>query len=123
MALGDEPLKALARRDPAGGSRRDWPAGHMKSAPRPRSPSALHSVVSLNTIMVDGTGMCGGCRVAVGGKTKFVCVDGPEFDGHQVDFDSMIRRLSSYKTEEAAHACRLSAAAEKLVAVTAQGGK
>ncbi|MCQ2324093.1 MAG: bifunctional dihydroorotate dehydrogenase B NAD binding subunit/NADPH-dependent glutamate synthase [Paludibacteraceae bacterium] len=56
---------------------------------------------SLNTIMVDGTGMCGACRVTVGGKTKFVCVDGPEFDAHQVDFDEMLSRLRSYKAEEA----------------------
>ena len=56
--------------------------------------------VSLNTIMVDGTGMCGGCRVEVGGETKFVCVDGPEFDGHQVNFDLMMKRMSAYKTLE-----------------------
>ncbi len=56
---------------------------------------------SLNTIMVDGTGMCGACRVTVGGKTKFVCVDGPEFDAHEVDFDEMLSRLKSYKAEEA----------------------
>lgn len=54
------------------------------------------TVASLNTIMVDGTGMCGACRVTVGGKTKFVCVDGPEFDAHQVDFDEMMMRLRSY---------------------------
>ena len=57
----------------------------------------LPTLASLNTIMVDGTGMCGACRVTVGGKTKFVCVDGPEFDAHQVDFDEMLMRLSSYK--------------------------
>lgn len=57
---------------------------------------------SLNTIMVDGTGMCGACRVSVGGKTKFVCVDGPEFDAHQVDFDEMLRRLGGYRAEERA---------------------
>lgn len=57
----------------------------------------LPTMASLNTIMVDGTGMCGACRVTVGGKTKFVCVDGPEFDAHQVDFDEMLMRLSSYK--------------------------
>lgn len=57
---------------------------------------------SLNTIMVDGTGMCGACRVSVGGKTRFVCVDGPEFDAHQVDFDEMLSRLRSYKAEDAA---------------------
>lgn len=56
--------------------------------------------VSLNTIMVDGTGMCGACRVTVDGKTKFVCVDGPEFDGHKVDFDGMMKRLGSFKSEE-----------------------
>ena len=58
--------------------------------------------VSLNTIMVDGTGMCGACRISVGGKTKFVCVDGPEFDGHQVDFDEMLRRAGAFKQEEQA---------------------
>jgi len=57
----------------------------------------IPTVASLNTIMVDGTGMCGACRVTVGGKTKFVCVDGPEFDAHQVDFDEMLMRLGSYK--------------------------
>lgn len=56
--------------------------------------------VSLNTIMIDGTGMCGGCRVEVGGKPKFVCVDGPEFDGHQVNFDLMLKRLDAYKHQE-----------------------
>ena len=58
--------------------------------------------VSLNTIMVDGTGMCGACRITVGGKTKFVCVDGPEFDGHQVDFDEMLKRMGAFKEEEQA---------------------
>ena len=57
--------------------------------------------VSLNTIMVDGTGMCGACRITVGGKTKFVCVDGPEFDGHEVDFDEMFKRMGAFKAEEA----------------------
>lgn len=56
--------------------------------------------VSLNTIMVDGTGMCGACRITVGGKTKFVCVDGPEFDGHQVDFDEMLKRMGAFKSTE-----------------------
>jgi ferredoxin/flavodoxin---NADP+ reductase len=58
------------------------------------------TMASLNTIMVDGTGMCGACRVSVGGKTQFVCVDGPEFDAHQVDFDEMIQRLRAYKDVE-----------------------
>jgi ferredoxin--NADP+ reductase len=59
------------------------------------------TVVSLNTIMIDGTGMCGGCRVEVGGQTKFVCVDGPEFDGHLVNFDLMMKRMQAYKKQEA----------------------
>jgi ferredoxin--NADP+ reductase len=57
-------------------------------------------MVSLNTIMVDGTGMCGSCRVTVGGETRFVCVDGPEFDGHAVDFDNMMSRMRAYKEKE-----------------------
>jgi len=60
----------------------------------------IPTVASLNTIMVDGTGMCGACRVTVDGKTRFVCVDGPEFDAHQVDFDEMMLRLSAYKEYE-----------------------
>ncbi|MEA3490395.1 MAG: sulfide/dihydroorotate dehydrogenase-like FAD/NAD-binding protein [Campylobacterota bacterium] len=58
------------------------------------------TLVSLNPIMIDGTGMCGGCRVTIGGKTKFACVDGPEFDGHKVDFDGLMRRLGAYRVEE-----------------------
>ena len=61
---------------------------------------AIPTEVSLNTIMVDGTGMCGACRITVGGKTKFVCVDGPEFDGHQVDFDEMLKRMGAFKNIE-----------------------
>ncbi|MDR2101308.1 MAG: sulfide/dihydroorotate dehydrogenase-like FAD/NAD-binding protein [Treponema sp.] len=66
-------------------------------------------LVSLNTIMIDGTGMCGGCRVTIGGETKFVCVDGPEFDGHQVDFDNMMTRMRAFKDREEAdrHNCRI----------------
>jgi ferredoxin--NADP+ reductase len=59
------------------------------------------TIASLNTIMVDGTGMCGACRVSVGGETKFVCVDGPEFDAHQVDFDEMMTRSRAYRDQEA----------------------
>jgi len=62
----------------------------------------IPTIVSLNTLMVDGTGMCGACRVTVGGKTKFTCVDGPEFDAHQIDFDEMMMRLGGYKKEEKA---------------------
>ena len=60
----------------------------------------IHTIASLNTIMVDGTGMCGACRISVGGQTKFVCVDGPEFNAHEVDFDEMLKRLNAYKKEE-----------------------
>ena len=60
----------------------------------------ISTLVSLNTIMVDGTGMCGACRVTVGDATKFVCVDGPEFDGHKVDFDEMMKRLRAYESDE-----------------------
>lgn len=60
----------------------------------------IPTTVSLNPIMVDGTGMCGACRVTVGGEVKFACVDGPEFDGHLVDFDESMRRQTMYKTEE-----------------------
>jgi len=72
----------------------------MKFCAQTTKSYKVPTVVSLNTVMVDGTGMCGGCRVTVGGKTKFVCVDGPEFDGHLVDFDNMMNRLGSYKTQE-----------------------
>ena len=90
----------------------------MKSAAETTRPYDVHTMVSLNTIMVDGTGMCGGCRVTVGGETKFVCVDGPEFDGHQVDFDNMMKRLASYKPQEekAKHACLVDREADKLAA-------
>ena len=62
---------------------------------------SLPTTVSLNALMVDGTGMCGACRVSVGGKTYFTCVDGPEFDGHQVDFDEAMRRQAMYRQQEA----------------------
>ena len=76
----------------------------------------IKTTVSLNTIMIDGTGMCGGCRVSVGGKTKFVCVDGPEFDAHQVDWDNMMMRMKSFKSREQAddHKCRMMAQADAL---------
>ncbi|NLM74041.1 MAG: sulfide/dihydroorotate dehydrogenase-like FAD/NAD-binding protein [Clostridiaceae bacterium] len=67
----------------------------------------MKTIVSLNPIMIDGTGMCGGCRVTVGGQTKFACVDGPDFDGHEVDFNELMRRLSMYKDHEKDHICRL----------------
>ncbi len=71
----------------------------------------IKTIVSMNPVMIDGTGMCGGCRVTVGGKTKFACVDGPDFDGHLVDFDEAIRRQQMYKSQEKKsmddHICRL----------------
>lgn len=74
-------------------------------------PYGINTIVSMNSIMVDGTGMCGGCRITVDGQTKFACVDGPDFDGHLVDFDEAMRRGSVYKTQEQAaieaHKCRL----------------
>ncbi|MFA6309429.1 MAG: sulfide/dihydroorotate dehydrogenase-like FAD/NAD-binding protein [Clostridia bacterium] len=74
----------------------------------------IKTMISMNPVMIDGTGMCGGCRLTVGGKTKFACVDGPDFDGHEVDFDEAMRRQTMYKTEEndmlAKHSCRLAGA-------------
>lgn len=72
----------------------------MKAVCQLTREPAVPTVVSLNPVMVDGTGMCGGCRVTVGGKSRFACVEGPEFDGHQVDFDELIRRQSFYREQE-----------------------
>lgn len=72
----------------------------MKFVSELTKPYGIKTLVSLNTIMIDGTGMCGGCRITYGGKNKFVCVDGPEFDGHLVDFDNMMKRQNAYKNEE-----------------------
>ena len=76
------------------------PAIMMKFASLTTKKYSIPTEASLNTIMVDGTGMCGACRVSVGGKTKFVCVDGPEFDAHEVNFDEMLSRLGAYKEQE-----------------------
>jgi len=76
------------------------PAVMMKFAALTTKKYNIKTYASLNTIMVDGTGMCGACRVEVGGKTKFVCVDGPEFNAHEVDFDQMLMRLGAYKDQE-----------------------
>ncbi len=88
------------------------PAIMMKFVCKLTKQYEIPTVVSLNTIMVDGTGMCGACRVTVGGKTKFVCVDGPEFDGHEVDFDGMMQRLGSFKAQEAHEIEKLSKSEE-----------
>jgi len=76
------------------------PAIMMKAVCELTKPHNIKTLVSLNAIMVDATGMCGACRVEVGGKTKYACVDGPEFDGHQVNFDLLLKRLDTFKKEE-----------------------
>ena len=83
----------------------------MKFVCKTTEPYRIKTLVSLNPIMIDGTGMCGGCRVSVGGEVKFACVDGPDFDGHQVDFDELMTRNGAYKERETQvrrdHTCRL----------------
>ncbi len=76
------------------------PVPMMRAVVALTKPLGVHTIVSLNPIMVDGTGMCGGCRVSVGGKTMYACVDGPEFDGHEVDFAELADRLSTYRDFE-----------------------
>ena len=109
-SLVTEPLKELCESDtPPNLVVAIGPPIMMKFCSKTTEPYKVSTVVSLNTIMVDGTGMCGGCRVNVGGEVKFVCVDGPEFDGHKVDFDNMMNRLQSYKSQEKekSHKCRI----------------
>jgi len=72
----------------------------MKGSAEATRPHGIKTTVSLNPLMVDGTGMCGGCRVKVGDRIRFACVDGPDFDGHQVDFDDLMARLKRFKDEE-----------------------
>jgi ferredoxin--NADP+ reductase len=81
------------------------PVPMMASVAELTRPAGIPTIVSLNPIMIDGTGMCGGCRVSVGGQTKFACVDGPEFDGHQVDFKGLSNRLKMYRQHE--EACKV----------------
>jgi NAD(P)H-flavin reductase len=88
------------------------PVPMMAAVARLTQPHGVKTIVSLNPIMVDGTGMCGGCRVTVGGKIKFACVDGPEFDGHAVDFRELGSRLNTYKEAQ----CRLDAREKELAA-------
>ncbi|BET66479.1 sulfide/dihydroorotate dehydrogenase-like FAD/NAD-binding protein [Opitutales bacterium ASA1] len=76
------------------------PVPMMRAIANLTKPFGVHTIVSLNPVMVDGTGMCGGCRVSIGCETKFACVDGPEFDGHLVDFDELADRLSTYREAE-----------------------
>ena len=98
----------------AGGAKLDYvltagPIPMMKRVAEVTRPHGIKTIASLNPIMVDGTGMCGCCRVTVGGKILFACVDGPDFDAHQVDFDELARRTALYKPQEqeALHRCRL----------------
>ena len=95
------------------------PVPMMKFVCKTTEPFGVQTSVSLNPIMVDGTGMCGGCRVTVGGEVKFGCVDGPEFDGHKVDFAELMSRNSTYKTREADvqehHACRIEKMGKELI--------
>lgn len=88
----------------------------MKSVADATRDLGIHTVVSLNPIMVDGTGMCGGCRVTIGDETKFACVDGPEFDGHLVDFKGLMSRHRMYRDKEAVekdHVCRIGLGGDK----------
>ena len=82
----------------------------MKFLADTTKPYGIKTIISLDPIMVDGTGMCGGCRVIVGGETKFACVDGPDFDAHLVDFDTLLKRAAFYKDEQeeaAKHICKM----------------
>ena len=95
------------------------PIPMMKFVSKTTEPFGVKTMVSLNPIMIDGTGMCGGCRVTVGGETKFACVDGPEFDGHQVDYAELMSRNATYREREAevteTHTCRMEAMGKALI--------
>jgi 2-polyprenylphenol hydroxylase and related flavodoxin oxidoreductases len=94
------------------------PVPMMRAISELTRSDGIHTLVSLNPVMVDGTGMCGCCRVTVGGEVKFACVDGPEFDGHKIDFHSLIQRLNAYKAAEieamTSHRCRMEEQAQQL---------
>jgi len=119
--LVTEPLKELCEGpEPPDRVIAIGPPVMMKFCAATTKPFGIPTIVSLNTIMIDGTGMCGGCRVVVDGKMRFVCVEGPDFDGHKVDWDNMLKRMKSFrsfelsaKEREADHACRLAAAINK----------
>jgi len=111
LAPGSEPrLSSPGSRDARGYSE---DPGKSTLAGLLTRPAGIKTIVSLNPIMVDGTGMCGGCRVSVGEETRFACVDGPEFDGHQVDFSELADRLTAYRPQEqqalerSQHECRM----------------
>jgi len=136
-ALVTEPLKELLEAR-AGQIARVWAIGPtvmMKFVSLTTLPFQVPTIVSLNTIMVDGTGMCGGCRVAMTEGAKFVCVDGPEFDGHLVDWNNLLARIQFYRNEEKlaveqwqrrhrdAHECQLEVAVRALDQSAAVGGR
>lgn len=114
--LVTEPLKAKCEEGNIAEVVAIGPPIMMKFCALTTKPYNVYTTVSLNTIMIDGTGMCGGCRVTIGNETKFVCVDGPEFDGHLVDWDNMMMRMKAFKPqeEEAMHKCRMQAQADSL---------
>ena len=121
--LVTEPLKELCEAGAVDEVIAIGPPIMMKFCALATKPYGVKTTVSLNTIMIDGTGMCGGCRVSVGGKIRFVCVEGPDFDGHQVDWDNMLKRMKAFKPFEALakqreldHECRLAAAADAAAA-------
>lgn len=105
--LVTEPLKEVCEREPVAECFTIGPPVMMKFCALTTKPFNVPTVASLNSIMIDGTGMCGGCRVLVGGKIKFVCVDGPEFDAHQVDFDNLMQRNRSFVAREREENCNL----------------
>ncbi len=136
-ALVTEPLKELLEVR-AGQIAKVWAIGPtimMKFVSLTTQPFHVPTIVSLNTIMVDGTGMCGGCRVAMTDGAKFVCVDGPEFDGHLVDWNNLLARIQFYRNEErlaverwqrqqsAGHQCQLDAAVQALEESAVVGGR
>lgn len=118
-ALVTEPLKEVCERGNIAECVTIGPPVMMKFCAQTTLPYAVPTVASLNSIMIDGTGMCGGCRVLVGGKIKFVCVDGPEFDAHQVDFDNLMKRNRSFVPREREDNCNLLRMADEKAATNA----
>ena len=112
-ALVTEPLKEVCEREKVDECVTIGPPIMMKFCAETTRPFGVPTIASLNSIMIDGTGMCGGCRVLVGGKIKFVCVDGPEFDAHQVDFDNLMKRNRTFVPREREENCNLLRMAEE----------
>ena len=98
------------------------PVPMMRAVAETTRGERIHTIVSLNSIMVDGTGMCGGCRVSIDGKSEFACVDGPEFDAHKVDFDIMTARNRMYREQECASLARFQQEQKQKELATVQGG-